>query len=95
MDEVEGKLDTHIEEEYVNKILNYRQKIIRFADEIYQGRNHSKEHYDEVRSYIDIYEDYCDEHPSFPNNKAISSIKYINETYEEKLRDHTFLNPEE
>ena len=94
MDDVENKLDSHIEEEYVNKILNYRQKIIRFADEIYQGRNHSKEHYDEVRTYIDIYEDYCKDHPTFPNNKALSSIKIINETYDEKLRNHTFLSVE-
>ena len=106
MDQIEEKLDGHIAEdserwgdylaeEEKNKVLSYRQKIIRFADEIYQGRNHSKEHYDEIRSYIDVYEAYSEEHPNFPNNKAKSSIKYINESYEEKLRDHTFLNPED
>lgn len=92
MDSFEKQFKEHIEDSELEKILNYRQKIIRFADEIYQGRNHSREHYDEVRGYIDIYDDYCKDHPKFPNSKALSSIKMINETYDEKTKNHTFLD---
>lgn len=41
--------------------------------------------------YIDIYEDYCQIHPDFPNNQAIMSIETIKTHYQDKSNNHTFL----
>lgn len=92
VDEIENKLDKHIDESELKEVKDIRSKIIRFADEIYQGRQHSKEHYDGMLKYIDEYEKYCDTHPDFPNNQAILSIQTIKDKYKEHTDKHTFLN---
>lgn len=69
-----------------------RVRILRFADEIYIGTNHSHEHYKQVLGDITHYEKYCAEHPSFENQIAVSAIRHIKETYDTHIRKHDFLN---
>lgn len=60
-----------------------RSKIVRFADEIYQGRIHTKEHFEEMLKMTKTYENYCGTHPDFPNNQAELSIQKIKEDYKD------------
>ena len=60
-----------------------RSKIIRFADEIYQGRTHTKEHFEEMLKMTNTYENYSETHPDFPNNQAVLSIQKIEEDYKD------------
>lgn len=88
---IDSKLDAHInkeEEEYMRRI---RQRILRFNDEILTGKRHSKEHFDEILSDIDIYETYCAEHINYKNNKAVLAIETIEEVYSKCAEEHDFL----
>ena len=68
-----------------------RVRILRFADEIYLGTNHSQEHYKQILGDITQYEQYCDDHDEFENQIAVSAIRQIKESYDKHLRNHDFL----
>jgi len=68
-----------------------RVRILRFADEIAEGRKHSKESFDQCLSDIDEYEDYCAANPTFQNNKTVTTAAYIKRIYAERLEKHDFL----
>lgn len=68
-----------------------RVRILRFADEIYLGTNHSMEHYKQILGDITAYESYCGEHREFENQIAVSAIRQIKDTYDRHTRRHDFL----
>ena len=79
------------EEEYRVKMC--RQRILQFNDEIYRGVLHTRESFDNViEEGIDVYEDYCKSHPTFPNFKAEAAIENIKETYKKRLKNQDFLS---
>lgn len=89
MDEL--KKDRADNEEYRVKLC--RQRILQFNDELYRGVKHTKESFDDVIAEgIDVYEDYCKNHPSFPNFKAEAAIDNIKETYKKLLKEGGFLS---
>lgn len=78
-------------EEY--RIKMCRQRILQFNDEIYRGVLHTRESFDNViEEGIDVYEDYCESHPTFPNFKAEAAIENIKETYKKRLKNQDFLS---
>ena len=77
----------HIDESREEEVKNARQRILRFNDEIIQKQKHSKEHFDDILGDIDLYEDYCVDHPKFPNNRAVMAINHIKETYERLIKE--------
>lgn len=68
-----------------------RVRILRFADEIYLGTNHSLEHYKQILGDIKTYETYCDTHKDFENQIAVSAVKQIKSCYEKHIQRHDFL----
>lgn len=68
-----------------------RYRIIRFADEIRHDVKHTEEHFNQILDDIKKYEDYCKEHPKYPNNKAVSSIEKIKRVYEKCSDENSFL----
>lgn len=68
-----------------------RIRILKFMDELLEGRKHTKDSYDQVMSDITNYEKYCKDHPTFKNNQTASTIEYINKNYQERLEKHDFL----
>ena len=85
------EVDTLKKEEELERARQARQRILRFNDEILFNKRHSKEHFDEILDDIDTYEDYCENHEDYENNKAVLAISTIREVYKECLRDHDFL----
>ena len=85
------EVDTLKKEEELERARQARQRILRFNDEILFNKRHSKEHFDEILDDIDTYEDYCDTHEDYENNKAVLAISTIREVYKECLKDHDFL----
>ena len=69
----------------------WRYRILRFDDEIRHGEKHSKEHFDQIIEDIDKYEDYCRDHPEFPNSKAVFAIRNIKNVYQKCTDEGTFL----
>ena len=69
----------------------WRYRILRFDDEIRHGEKHSKEHFDQIIEDIDKYEDYCRDHPEFPNSKVVFAIRNIKNVYKKCTDECTFL----
>lgn len=91
VDVLDNKMNEHEEQDKRDKILAKRKDILEFADEIYNQKFHSKEHFEEILSLIDDYEDYCNEHDNFENNKAVIAIQRVKEVYKDCLENHKFV----
>lgn len=70
---------------------NARYRILRFDDEIRHDVRHTFEHFNQIIEDIDAYEQYCEAHKEYPNNKAKSAIRNIKEIYEKCRNENTFL----
>lgn len=68
-----------------------RTHILRFGDEIRLGISHSEEHFNQILLDIHNYEKYCDEHKSYKNDKAVTTIDLIRHTYSKCLSENLFL----
>lgn len=67
-----------------------RMRIQRFADELYGNVLHSKEHFDLILMDITAYNNYCDTHPDFLNEKTKFAEEIIRDKYEQCMRERTF-----
>ena len=65
-------------------------RIQRFADELYGNVLHSKEHFDLILMDITAYNNYCDTHPDFLNEKTKFAEEIIRDKYEKCMRERTF-----
>lgn len=88
---VRDKLDAHIRLDDERNIKQCRMRILRFNDEILQGKRHTKEHYDEILDDITEYERYCETHPGYKNSKAGMAIRNIELRYQHHMKHKTFL----
>lgn len=68
-----------------------RVRILRFEDELQEGRRHSKDSFDQCLSDITYYEQHCEEHPKFRNNQTQATVEHIKAVYTERLEKHDFL----
>lgn len=68
-----------------------RTRILRFADELRRGVEHSEEFFDQALDDITVYENYCKTHAGYENNKAVAAIQKIERTYQERLDKNDFL----
>lgn len=74
-----------------NEAKTARYRILRFDDEIRHKIRHSKEHFDQIIEDVDTYERYCQDHPRFPNGKAVSATDNVKRTYEKCKAENSFL----
>ena len=68
-----------------------RYRILRFDDEIRHDEHHTKEHFDQILEDITEYENYCDSHPLYKNNKATLAIENIKHVYQRCTDEKKFL----
>ncbi len=76
----------------MREAINCRCRILRFCEEIRNGQEHSKESYDQAMEDIDQYEDYCDGHPDFKNNRTVHAKALIKKRYDQHLTNNDFIN---
>lgn len=88
---VEKKLDEHISTDDRRDADRHRMGILRFNNELLRSIDHTKEEFIEVLAEIDAYERFCNDHPDYPNNRAVLAIENIRENYRERLKKHDFL----
>lgn len=88
LEEKIDKLDSQMGEDGA---ITARVRILKFMDELLEGRRHTKDSYDQVMTDITNYNKYCNSHPDFKNNQTESTIEYINKNYQERLEKHDFL----
>ena len=78
-----------------NEAQRARTQILRFNDELYMGKIHTKEHFDEILAACDSYNKYCDTHPDFENMRTGLAQKRIQEVYKKCSKNHLFLDDPE
>ena len=83
MDSLEKKID-------FNKAEDNRTRILRFNGEIKRGIHHDEEEFNDCLGAIDYYEDYCRQHPDYPNSKAVLAIANVKRTYEKAYQENDF-----
>ena len=75
----------------LDKAINTRIRILQAADSIrHDSSLHSEEYFDQLNEDITFYENYCNQHANFKNNKASHAIAYINDVYHKALTDNNF-----
>lgn len=78
------------EKQEESEIKAARMRIQRFADEMYIDVRHSKEHFDLILMDITEYNNYCDAHPGFINEKTKVAQEVICAKYEQCMRERSF-----
>ena len=68
-----------------------RSHILAFGDEIRLGINHSEERFNQVLTDISEYEQYCESHPDYHNDKAPVTIDLIKKAYQKCIEKNDFL----
>lgn len=89
--EIKTKLDKHVTMDARRTADGHRARILHFNNELLRDIDHTKEEFIEVLAEIDAYEEYCREHPEYPNNRAVLAIENIQEAYKARLKKHDFL----
>lgn len=67
-----------------------RVRILRFEDELQEGRKHSKDSFDQVLTDITTYDHYCEQHPEFKNSQTVATVEHIRKMYAERLEKRDF-----
>lgn len=89
--EVKTILNAHIKEDEDDKARNARYRILRFYDELCEGRRHSESHFEDILDDIDRYERYCHNHPDYKNSRGQVAMRNIKLTYERLKTEGKFL----
>lgn len=88
---LEKKVDYLDRKDDEQNAISARIRILRFADDLMEGRERSKESYDQCLEDIDTYEKYCNVHHEFQNGKTVATIAYIRSVYAKRLEKHDFI----
>lgn len=91
IDDLDKKLDAHIKSEEDDKMRQARLRIIRFNDELVEGRPHSESYFEDILEDVDSYEAYCAKHPDFKNNRGTAAMKNVQDVYDKVKRKGGFL----
>lgn len=89
--EIKKKLDDHVTMDDRRTADGHRTRILHFNNELLRSIDHTEEEFNEVLAEIDAYEEYCEEHLEYPNNRAVLAIENIRSNYKERLQKHDFL----
>ena len=84
-------LDEHIKTDDARNADMHRAAILRFNNELLRDIPHTREEFIEVLSEIDFYEQYCESHPDYKNNRAVHAVANIKRVYDDRLIKHDFL----
>ena len=91
LDEIENKLNLHIEDDERYRVEEGRTRFLRFCDECRRGVLHTEEHWNDIIKDIDVYKEYCMHHVDYQNERAVRTIDYLIEKYDEHIKNNTFL----
>ena len=91
IEEVQATLKAHIREDENEKARNQRHRILRFYDEICEGRRHSESHFEDILDDISDYEIYCNKHQDFRNNRGKIAMQQIQDVYKKIKSEGGFL----
>lgn len=90
--ETKKALDHHIAEDDEREANKIRSDILRFNNELMRGIGHTEEEFVEILAKIDWYHDYCKDHETYKNSRAVHAIANIERVYDVRLEKHDFLS---
>lgn len=90
IEEVEEKLDKHIEASEKERVRKVRTDILSFANSCMNHTKHTREEFDFVISECDQYEQHIKE-TGQPNGVAEAGIRYIRGLYDKCIEENSFL----
>lgn len=90
-DELNKKIDEVDKKGDERAAVSSRVRILRFRDEMLEGKSHTHDSFQQVLTDIDDYEQYCETHPDFKNNQTLRTIEHIKANYDERLNKNDFL----
>lgn len=85
----------HMAEDEETKAQDARYRILRFYDEVCEGRNHSESHFEDILDDIDSYEKFCDSHKDFHNTRGHAAMLHIQKVYMDVKAKGGFLTHKE
>ena len=88
---LDAKIDSVDRKGDERNAITSRVRILKFRDEMLEGKGHTHDSFQQVLNDIDEYEKYCEEHKDFRNNQTVSTIEHIKHNYSERLEKHDFL----
>lgn len=91
IEQVQATLNSHIREDENEKARNQRYRILRFYDELCEGRRHSESHFEDILDDITNYKTYCSKHPDFHNSRGEIAMEEIQSTYKKVKSEGGFL----
>ena len=68
-----------------------RRRILAFDDELRRGLDHSEESFNQILQDVKFYRDFCKAHDDYENDKAVSAIAHIRETYQRVKNENKFI----
>lgn len=92
--EIKTAFDDHVADYEAAKAASQRYRILRFYDEVCEGRKHSESHYEDILDDIDQYEQYCAAHPDFRNSRGHLAMQHIRDTFARLKANGGFLTHE-
>lgn len=94
IDKIQASFDSHVVDYEAAKAASQRYRILRFYDEVCEGRKHSESHFEDILDDIDEYENYCETHPKFKNSRGHVAMQYIRDVYSKVKASGGFLTHE-
>ena len=94
MDKLQSSYDDHVKDYEAAKASSQRYRILRFYDEVCEGRRHSESHFEDILQDIDEYETYCAHHEEYRNNRGHVAMQYIKDLYGKVKANGGFLTHE-
>lgn len=87
---IQDTLDEHLQQHDKQNAETNRQRILRFADELYDGKRHSKDAFDDIMDILRDYDSFCEKHEDFRNGRTAAAAEIINTTYKQVFKEHDF-----
>ena len=81
------KLENQVEED---KARQARTHLLRFADELYEKKQHTQEYFLQILDDAKFYEEYVAAHKDFANGRTENACKIIRDTYNQCWQEHKF-----
>ena len=94
VDKLQSSFDQHVNDYEAAKAASQRYRILRFYDEICEGRRHSESHFEDILDDIDSYQNYCEHHSEYRNNRGHVAMQYIRDIYARVKASGGFLTHE-
>jgi len=71
-----------------NCAVTARVRILRFEDEVQEGKHHSKDAWDQCMSDVNYYTGFTSVHPEFENGITGPTCEHLRSCYKERLEKH-------